>query len=152
MGKIREYLKDPWTHAPKEIEFYLHGACESFAIATHRLTGWEIVGIIEPRVVAINKDFIQAYGLVHAFCTHESKQGQVFDAKGWRNANDLNKEYPLNPGCIVRFFSQEKLNELVNPNSLINEDNITKATHFIRRHYIPFLGVVNKTINKCNLE
>lgn len=156
METIEEYLMDPGCHPPFEIDIYLNGDCDLFAAAVHRLTGWQIGVIVEPRLITtphvsmvtphngekpLNKvepTQISA-GLVHAFCVNNTKLDQIFDAKGWRDANSLNKEYRLHDKCSVQFMSEEELFSLVQPIQTLNECRLMETIAFVQKYYKHFL-------------
>ena len=137
MQTIEEYLMDPGSHPPFEIDIYLNGDCDLFATAVHRLTGWQIAVIVEPRTIAKGHD--ERLGLVHAFCIKDDNLSQIFDAKGWRDANSLNKEYMLHNECSVQFMTEDELFSLVDPIQSLNERRLMETIEFVQRYYKHFL-------------
>lgn len=152
MKHIREYLEDPGCHTPSEIDIYLNGDCDLFAIAVSRMTGWSIGIIVEPRLV-IESAQVQIIpsdgslpnndkpakhtqlGLVHAFCYNDEKQDMIFDAKGWRDANSLNKEYALHADCSVHLVTEHEVINLVHPIQPLNKTRLMETITFIQRYY-----------------
>ena len=62
---ITDYLKDPGCNPPPEIEKYLNGDCDIFAIAASRIFNWKIGVITEERLL---NGLTIGKGLIHAFC------------------------------------------------------------------------------------
>ena len=138
---IKEYLKDPWCNAPKEIEQYLNGSCEIFAIAARRLFKWDIFVITEERLI---NGLGIATGLVHAFTIPSTNPNDIFDAKGIRDSNLLTNEYNLHDDVKISFMEENELITLVhNPGDQLYktltieqiEVLISNAELFIKEHY-----------------
>ncbi len=142
MDSIQEYLLDPGVHAPPEIERFLNGDCDLFAIAVQRLTGWNIVSIIEPRLITWDGLSVRPnqIGLVHAVCIKDRYINSVFDAKGWRDYSAMAREYKNHMDCYVREMTEHELHSLVYPNQPIDEDEVRKTMIFVEQYYRQFLG------------
>lgn len=111
-------------------EIYLNGNCHIFAIALHELTDLQIASFVEDRKVFVNEEnkitsiaitsnnYINddnkikiKEGLIHAFCLLDKDGEIIFDAKGIRHVDDLNKEYLIHNNVRAKFFSSA--NELL---------------------------------------
>lgn len=137
MNAIKEYLLDPSCHPPEEVETYLRGECDIFAIAFNCLTGFQICGITEPRHIYIReKNEYEVFDcLVHAFCLDPENKDRIFDAKGWRDVNLLKEEYPLHNKCSVKFFSESELIDLVYKDLPFDIMRMKQTIKFIEDNY-----------------
>lgn len=110
MITIKDYLEDPCCNPPTEIDKYLNGNCEIFAVAGNRILGWNIVAITEIRLVD-GLTFERC--LVHAFLIPPNHKFSIFDAKGIRCYKQLNKEYPLDSNVSLESITEKELIDLV---------------------------------------
>lgn len=74
---IKKYLKNPHGRPPREIEKYLSGYCDQFAIATSYYFNLKLGAILEPRAIVEGNKLIYKNGIDHAFCFINSKT--IFD-------------------------------------------------------------------------
>ena len=88
--------------SPTLKEIYLNGNCHIFAIALHELTNLSIWTFVEDRTVEGSSKARD--GLIHAFCLTDPDGEMIFDAKGIRHVDELNKEYTIHDGVRARFF------------------------------------------------
>ena len=108
-------------------ELYMKGNCHIFTIALHELTGLQMAAFVEDRIIFVNSEnkisstsnekeaLKQNYnirkikeGLIHAFCLLDTNGEMIFDAKGIRHVDELNKEYYFDESTKVAFFSTSK--------------------------------------------
>ncbi len=137
MDEIQEYLLDPDCHPPSDIEVYLRGQCDVFAIAVNELTKLDICIITEPRQIAneAQNGYYVAECLVHAFCLHPEESGKIFDAKGWRKSTELQNEYPLHSKCSVKIVSKDELIQFVYRDQEFDQVRLHETIHFVMRYY-----------------
>lgn len=131
---IKKYLEDPCYRPPPEIDSYLNGNCDLFAIAANRIFSWDIVAITETRLL---NGLYLGKGLIHAFNKIDKHSSNIFDAKGIRNIKLLSDEYFLHPEIEYLNTNEKDLINLVYKTKITNEIeiSITSAMIFIERYY-----------------
>lgn len=134
-AEISEYLKDPDLYPPFEIDKYLAGNCDMFAIAVSILYGLRIHVIMEPRLVSASI----AQGLVHAYCCFPNSTTCVIDAKGVRPLLDIHNEYRVNPECWTEEITVDSLHKFIFPDTPINARFLDETCIFVKRHYEPMI-------------
>lgn len=142
--RISKYLEDPGCNPPKEIEKYLNGSCEIFAIAANRIFNWDIKIITEIRML---NGLVLGKALIHAFLILPDNSGNIFDAKGIRPYLKLEDDYFLHQYISDEIISDKDLIELVHKPSDPDykpityeevEVQINEAESFINNYYRHF--------------
>lgn len=148
-------------------ELYMNGNCHIFTIALHELTGLQMAAFVEDRIIFVNSEnkisstsdekeaLNQNYnirkikeGLIHAFCLLDINGEMIFDAKGIRHVDELNKEYHFGVSTKVAFFSSPK--ELLEfdisfgERNMVVETAIEEAKVYIEEHLSEALNSIKK--------
>lgn len=162
MNHIQEYLLDPCCNPPPEVERFLHGDCHLFTIAVHRLTGWQILAITEPRFVIPDTEPNVTHheqppkpknenpprtvepGLVHAFCCPSLSDNKIFDAKAVRSLQVMMQDYTPHPAFGMGCYSPTELYNIVHPGKAIDEIEMAEAMMFVRLYYAPLFKNVGE--------
>lgn len=131
---IKKYLEDPCHRPPPEIDSYLNGNCDLFAIAANRIFSWDITAITETRLL---NGLYLGKGLIHAFNKIDKQSSNIFDAKGIRDMKLLSDEYYLHSEIEYLNINEKDLIDLVYKTKITSEieTSIASAMIFIERYY-----------------
>lgn len=137
--KIRHYLKDPYLNPPSDIDYYLNGNCDIFAVALSLIYPLDVYAIYQP-IRITGKGNCQQIGLVHAYCYNE-RTGIYVDARGITNYERIKSAYG------ITYSSDITLNKIKDVHAFLNYinpdykvDEIRKAVIFIEKYYSEILN------------
>lgn len=105
---------------------YISGDCDVFAAALHRITGWQVIGVVSP-----------SHGCLHRLVV--APDGRLLDAAGWIDVAGLRKRYGLRRLTISNQGEASVLGVLFGPNAYGIDEQLANAVAAIRQFpWAPF--------------